>query len=420
MGEWTLNSWQNYVLKQQPVYPDSAFLMNVLQTLSSFSGIVRIIEIEYLKTLLSQHSHFILQAGDCAETFDDCHSASTSARVRCLLRMRSILETEAKLSVLILARMAGQYAKPRSFPAESINGLLIPSYRGDLIHSFLPSASARIPDPKRLLLGYYFSKRTLCQIKSIFNSASPNYLLDQSPLMAHKFFTSHEALHLRYEQSMTRKDLQSNRYYNLGAHLVWLGERTRFLTSGHVEYLRGIENPLGIKIGPSCDITELEKIIQILNPQNQAGKLILILRLGIKECTNKLPHLLQRLKSYNVSWICDPMHGNTIKMKNEIKTRYVHTILQELIENINIFHKVKMPFSGIHLETACENVTECVGLDVSEKDLIKNYLSYCDPRLNPVQFKYLILGIVKHLGKSDQNAQRVCAMNKFQKQRLTL
>lgn len=413
MSEWSLNSWHKYVLEQQPVYPDPILLLNVLHKLSSFSGIVRINEIKYLKTLLSENSYFILQAGDCAETFDDCHSVSTHARIQCLLKMRLILETHTNLRVLILARMAGQYAKPRSNPTESRNGLELPSFRGDLIHSISPTESARVPDPKRLLLGYYFSKRTLCQAKSMLQGCSPGISADHSPFIIHKFFTSHEALHLEYEQALTRRDPHSKNYYNLGAHFLWLGERTRFLSSGHVEYLRGIENPVGIKIGPSCNLKELETIVKILNPQNQAGKLILIPRLGIKECTRKLPYLVKRLKYYNVSWMCDPMHGNTIKMENTIKTRYVSTILKELIKNIHIFQKVKIPFSGIHLETACENVTECVGINVSERDLVKNYLSHCDPRLNPVQWKYLILNIVKHLGMSDQKAQHACAMKEF-------
>lgn len=429
-GDWAVDSWRRLRAVQQPDYPDKAMYEHVLQKIRTFPPLVSIGEVEKLRghvAAASESKAFILQGGDCAERFIDCNERMIANRLKILLQMSVILTYGIRMPIVKIGRIAGQYAKPRSKNKERIDGAEIPSYRGDSVNSFEPDPVARIANPKRLLQSYYHASMTLNYIRAMIDGGFadlhhpyhwnlhsieqskkwPAYrnvverILDAVDFMEAfggtrpeslgkiDFFVSHEGLLLGYEEALTRKDPESGRFYNLGAHTVWIGERTRALDGAHVEYFRGIANPIGIKIGPGCDVEELLDLLAVLNPRNESGRIILITRLGIDHVADKLPPIVRAVQKakQRVAWSCDPMHGNIISSNGNRKTRDFSAILGEFQHCFRIHRELKNFLAGAHFELTGEDVTECIGgaVELKDDDLAKNYETYCDPRLNYAQ-----------------------------------
>jgi len=373
---WHPQSWQDFVALQQPVYENALLLKENLQYLSEAPALVSEEEILLNAFYISeavQGKIFILQAGDCAETFLDCVPENISLRANHLKSMADKLSALIKKPVVIIGRIAGQYAKPRSDLFETIDNLTMSCYRGDLINGFHFAAQQRRHDPRRLLTAYQCAAATAQQIRSQHGNT---------------LFYSHEALVLDYESAMTRLSKNSAFWYNFGAHFLWMGERTTGNMCAHVEYLRGIENPIGIKIGPNINASELISLLHILNPAKKEGRITLITRMGIKHVQKILPTLIQKVRNAGcpVMWSCDPMHGNTLKI-GKIKTRYFSSVWQEFKETFEIHKELDTCLAGVHLEVTPLAVTECIGgaHKLTAEDLQENYLSYCDPRLNAEQ-----------------------------------
>ncbi|MCP4132225.1 MAG: 3-deoxy-7-phosphoheptulonate synthase [bacterium] len=425
--KWTENSWQQYPALQQPEYRDKEQYAAVLEMLKTFPPLTVVGEIESLKhqaALAGQGNYFILQGGDCAERFIDCNEQTITNKIKILLQMSVILTYGAKKPVIKIGRIAGQYSKPRSNPTEVIENRTFPIYRGDSVNRYEAEINDREPDPERLLTAFYKSVTTLNYIRAMITGGFADlhhpynwnlYSIEQSKEWAQykdtierildainfmesfgglrpesvgktDFFTSHEGLLLGYEEALTRKDPVSGNFYNLGAHMLWIGERTREINGAHIEYFRGISNPLGIKIGPSIDTDELPELLNILNPNNEEGKITLITRMGIDKVEDSLPRIVKAVTraGAKVIWSCDPMHGNSITTKGNIKTRDFDDILGEIKQTFRV-HKENGTFpGGVHFELTGDDVTECTGgaADLQHTDLYKNYESYCDPRLN--------------------------------------
>lgn len=427
---WSPSSWKAYRILQQPVYPDPQARAQVLAKIGSYPPLVSAGEIERLKANFARAAEgraFILQGGDCAERFIDCTDRMISNRLKILLQMSVILTYGIRMPIIKIGRIAGQYAKPRSNAYELLDGVEIPSYRGDSVNEFEPVPEARIPDPQRLLQSYYHASITLNYIRTAINggfadlhdpyrwnlhtieetSMWPAYkdvvdrILDAIHFMEAidgarpeslgkvDFFISHEGLLLEYETAMTRRDPQSGRYYNMGAHTLWIGERTRALDSAHVEYFRGIANPIGVKIGPSCEPDELLALLQVLNPMDEPGRITLITRMGIDHVDDRLPRLIRAVQKAGatVVWSCDPMHGNLIRSNGNRKTRDFSAILEEFRRTFYHHQAAGTFLAGAHFELTGEDVTECIGgaVELKDDDLHKNYDTYCDPRLNYAQ-----------------------------------
>jgi 3-deoxy-7-phosphoheptulonate synthase len=430
MPTWSPSSWKNYPAKQQPVYPQPERLQETLAQLREYPPLVYSGEIEHLKRLLAeaaQGKRFVLQGGDCAERFRDCTNQAIVGKLKILLQMSLVLIYGLRKPVVRIGRIAGQFAKPRSAEFETVAGQTLPVYRGDLINSFEPIAETRTPDPRRLLQSYYHSSLTMNYVRALieggfadlhhpehwnleFISASAHrreYVqlverltdaihfmeslggLRDSVLGKVNFFTSHEGLLLCYEEALTRRESASDKYYNAGAHTLWIGDRTRDLSGAHVEYFRGLANPLGLKIGPSCSPEELLALLRVLNPLNEWGRITLITRLGQQHITRLLPPLLQAVQKQgaHVLWCCDPMHGNTTITEHGVKTRDFEEILAELRLCFELHRTHGSWLGGVHFELTGENVTECTGgaQKIAAKDLSVNYDTYCDPRLNYAQ-----------------------------------
>ncbi|MCA9730783.1 MAG: 3-deoxy-7-phosphoheptulonate synthase [Deferribacteres bacterium] len=428
--KWTPVSWKNYPIQQQPVYPDEAQLQHTLETIHAYPALVSSGEIELLRqqiALAARGERFILQGGDCAERFIDCKESIIANKIKILLQMSVILTHGLRRPIVRIGRIAGQYAKPRSQNTELIHGLELPNYRGDCVNGFPATAESRAPQPGRLLKAYNHSAITLNYIRSLIDGGFadlhnpytwnlhsiesttkwPQYknIVDRILEAIHfmemfggvnsqslgkiEFYTSHEGLLLDYEQALTRFDKERGKYYNLGAHMLWIGERTRHLGNAHIEYFRGIANPIGIKIGPTVQTVELCKILDTLNPENEAGRIILITRLGEKNVQDVLPELIKSVKSsgHNVAWTCDPMHGNLVTLDGGQKTRKFTDILSELTKTYKTHQRNNSSLVGAHFELTGEEVTECIGgaLNLNHDDLLINYESYCDPRLNYIQ-----------------------------------
>lgn len=372
---WNLYSWQNFENTQEITYLDKKALNLSLEALRSKKNIVKVSEIKQLQSLLKKAALgkvFIIQGGDCAESFNETSKNFITAKLNCHIFLNKYLAENLKVPIINIARMAGQYAKPRSLASEVINNKTYLSYRGDLINQ--KGLEARTPNPKFLLQAYKNSAEIYKLAKNLTSSIAP-------------FFISHEALHLPYESSLTRQ--YSGKYYNLSAHLLWAGYRTTNFTSAHIEYLSGIANPVAIKVSPGLSAYEFRQIINKLNPDNIAGRVVAITRLGQENVTNFLPQLLDSCGDLEILWMCDPMHGNTKILANGLKTRFIADILQELATTCEILKSHKLFLSGIHLEMTGEAVTECVGANVTQQELAANYLSLVDPRLNLQQIKYL-------------------------------
>ncbi len=423
---WTPESWQNRVARQQPIYPDQAALAEALKRLASLPTLTTAWEVERLRSelvLASEGRVFVLQGGDCSESFEDCNSTAVLRKLKVLIQMSLVLIAGARRRVLRIGRIAGQYAKPRSADFERRGDVELPSYRGDIINRPGFSAQERTPDPQLMLKAFERSAMTLNFIRALSEGGfadlhhpenwdlefvrntpgSRRYqqLLDSltdsirfmevvSPGELHQlrrvdFFTSHEALLLVYEQALTKSERQRG-WYNLGTHMVWIGDRTREAAGAHVEYCRGIRNPIGVKVGNSMTPEELVELAGILNPENEPGRLTLIHRFGAEKIRERLPSLVEAVQSAGcrVLWSCDPMHGNTHSTRSGLKTRSFDDIISEIISAFRIHKELGSRLGGIHLELTGEDVTECTGGpgNLTESDLSRDYRSTVDPRLN--------------------------------------
>ncbi len=442
---WSPDSWKNHPVKQLPKYPDQNALEDAIDELHDLPPLITSWEIRALKRKLADVAageSFLLQGGDCAESFDECRSPKIVNLLKVLLQMSFIMIHEMNVSVVRVGRIAGQYAKPRSRDYEIINGEKIPSYRGDLINSIEPKLEGRIPDPRRLIEGYHKSGLTLNFLRALSDEGfadlhhpeyweldfmkenasyqeyeamvnsiqkAVNFMETITPnqfqaVQKINIYTSHEGLNLYYDSAQTRQVPRRKGWYNLSAHLVWLGNRTRDIDGAHVEYLRGIENPIGIKVGPGYDMNETLNLIERLNPTYEAGKIVLISRFGNDKVRKGLPGLINHIKKEGmpVVWNCDPMHGNTFATNSDIKTRNFEDILGEIRKTFAIHREQGSYLGGVHLELTGDNVTECVGgaRGLQEGELHQHYETYCDPRLNYQQSLELAFMIAKEWNES--------------------
>lgn len=443
-ANWKPDSWRKFPIKQQPSYDDAKALAQVEQQLAKNVPLVNPQEVEMLKAKLAKVCNgeaFLLQGGDCAESFAEFSEQNLRSYFRVMLQMTVALMYGAGKPVVKVGRIAGQFAKPRSADMEEMDGKSLPSYRGDMVNGIEFNAEDRVPDPERLIKAYSQSSSTLNYIRSLaeggyaslrnvnqwnkeFASESPQgklfgnlverinesfdfmkawgLELDQIPQFQEaEFFCSHEALLLNYEQALTRFDEQNEAYYDCSAHFVWIGERTRNLDEAHVEFMRGIANPIASKVGSTMREDELLKLVDALNPDNIPGRLTLISRMGADMVEEKLPKLVRKLKKEgrNVIWSCDPMHGNTIKSPNGYKTRQFNKILSEVRGFFNV-HKAEGTYAGgVHFEMTGQDVTECTGgaQAISEVHLKDRYHTHCDPRLNGTQSLELAFLIAEEL-----------------------
>jgi 3-deoxy-7-phosphoheptulonate synthase len=442
---WSIDSWKSRPAHQQPTYEDATALSEVLAALRLLPPLVTSWEIDALKEQLiqAQQGHaWLLQGGDCAESFEDCQSESIAAKLKVLLQMSLVLIYGSRKKIIRVGRIAGQYAKPRSSDVEQREGMTLPAYRGDLINRRGFSGDHRRADPLLLLRGYERSALTLNFIRALSQGGfadlhhPENWKLlftggtaesDRYRKLVHAlgdslhfveaissvpieefrrvdFFTSHEALHLHYESALTRESVRGCGWYNLGTHLPWLGERTRALNGAHVEYFRGIRNPIGVKIGPNATGDEVCDLARLLNPSNEPGRLTLIHRLGHDKIATRLPALVEAVEAAGctVLWVCDPMHGNTRTATSGHKTRCFEDVLGELRLAISIHRQCGSRLGGVHLELTGENVTECIGGSggLTEDDLHTAYQTHCDPRLNYEQALEIAFSIADQLHDS--------------------
>lgn len=418
MNNWSKTSWQQYASEQLPVYSDKPQLLQVIAQLEELPPLVTPLEIAALKTKIAsaQQGHcFLLQGGDCAEQFSECKETIITNKFKILLQMGLILLHGLQKPIISVGRIAGQYAKPRSQLFETQQNITLPSYRGDIINEAEFDVGKRQPCPQKMLAGYHFSALTINYLRALVDGGfadlnHPEYWeLDYGTtgslhqafqqIAAHMrnslttvgvdrmdLYTSHEALLLYYEQALTRYVAEENKWYNLSTHFPWIGRRTAKLQQAHIEYMRGIANPIAVKIGSDMPITELLKILDTLNPGNEAGKMTLIHRFGTNDIQSFLPKLIHAIQQsqHTVLWSCDPMHGNTQMTTKGIKTRHFEDILSELRLAFAIHQQMGAPLGGLHFEMTGENVTECIGgsMGITEQHLSKSYKSLVDPRLN--------------------------------------
>ena len=449
MSKWTVNSWRGYKAKHIPEYPDKSELEKTESQLKTYPPLVFAGEARDLKRHLAKVSEgkaFLLQGGDCAESFDDFNADYIRDTFKVLLQMSVTLTAAGNCPVVKVGRMAGQFAKPRSSPKEEIDGVELDSYKGDIINDMEFTESSRVPDPQRMIRAYTQSAATLNLLRAFAKGGFSDLnkvhqwnmgFVDESPQgkkfrdLADKisdtlsfmdaigissgntkrlrnvdFFTSHEALLLPYEECLTRTDSTTGEVYDTSAHMVWIGDRTRQLDGAHVEFCRGIKNPIGIKCGPTLDPDELKKLIDVLNPENEAGKITLICRFGVDNVEEKLPKLIGPFANsdYNLVWSCDPMHGNTMKANSGFKTRPFERVIQEVESFFDIHHSLGTYPGGVHLEMTGQNVTECIGgaQAIKDEDLSARYHTHCDPRLNANQALELAFLISDKLRESQE------------------
>ncbi len=438
-SEWHPASWQASTASQQPVYPDKARVEQVIAVLSRFPPLVTSWEIEKLKSRIAaaqRGESFVLQGGDCAESFNDCSSDKITSTLKILLQMSLVLLYGFKMPIVRVGRMAGQYAKPRSADTETIDGVTLPSYRGDLINRAPFDAQARTPDPELMIRGYKHAALTLNFVRALVDggfadlhhpeywnlgfvkhssqaveyrrivdaiSESVDFMETVSGQRLHEagrvdFYTSHEGLHLLYEQAQTRFLAHQNGWYNLATHYPWIGMRTAALDGAHVDYFRGIRNPIGIKVGASMSSEWLQGLLAVLNPANEPGRITLIHRFGARQIAAGLPRLIEAVRSVGatVLWTCDPMHGNTESTSDGRKTRRFDNIASELQQAFRIHRENGSRLGGVHFELTGEDVTECVGgaRGLTETDLARAYHSQVDPRLNYEQALELTLQMI--------------------------
>lgn len=444
---WQPNSWRDHPIKQVPDYPDAEKLAGVEARLAAMPPLVFAGEAQSLKRQLGEVAEgraFLLQGGDCAESFAEFSANNIRDSFKVILQMAVVLTFGASMPVVKVGRVAGQFAKPRSSPMEAVDGIELPSYRGDMINAMPFTEKDRVPDPKRLLRVYEQSAATLNLLRAFaqggladltkvhswvteFLSGTPQAdrfqelagRIEESlnfmracgitpetarPLAETDFYTSHESLLLNYEEALTRRDTITDEkdWYATSAHMIWIGDRTRQPDGAHVEYMRGIANPIGLKCGPSLDPDELVRLIETLNPDNVPGRLTLIARMGADKVRAGLPPLLKAVKASGakVVWCCDPMHGNTIKARSGYKTRRVNDVMAEVQGFFDAHDEIGTYPGGVHFEMTGQNVTECVGgvVDVTEARLGDRYHTHCDPRLNGAQaleLAFLIADLLK-------------------------
>ena len=446
-ADWTPNSWRSKPVIQQPLYPDQQALTQVEQTLAEYPPLVFAGEARELRRQFAQVTSgraFLLQGGDCAESFAEFSAPKIRDTFKVLLQMAVVMTFAASCPVVKVGRMAGQFAKPRSADDETQNGVTLPAYRGDVVNSIAFDAAGRTPDPQRLLMAYHQATSTLNLLRafaqggfasldkvhqwnldfiaSSATSARFQHLADRideslafmracgfdnvhSPqLRETAFFTAHEALLLNYEQAFTRQDSLTGEWYDCSAHMLWIGDRTRQLGGAHVEFMRGINNPIGVKTGPTTDPDELLRLIDVLNPENDPGRLNLIVRMGADKVEAHMPALVRAVEreGKQVLWSSDPMHGNTIKASSGYKTRDFARILVEVEQFFAVHHAEGTWAGGIHIEMTGQNVTECIGgaTPVTEDGLSDRYHTHCDPRLNADQSLELAFMIAETLKKA--------------------
>ncbi|ECL6554679.1 3-deoxy-7-phosphoheptulonate synthase class II [Campylobacter jejuni] len=445
---WAKNSWKNYPIKQQPIYPDQEEMNRVLARLEKLPPLVFAGEVRNLQKSLARvckKEAFLLQGGDCAESFENFGAVNIRDMFKILLQMAIVLTFAGGCPVIKIGRIAGQFAKPRSSDFEELDGISLPSYRGDIINGFEFSEQARIPDPHRMLEAYYQSATTLNLLRGFAKGGLADLhevhrwnlgFLKKSEL--HKqytdisekisqalafmeacgintsntlslrevsVYTSHEALLLPYEEALTRVDSLSGEIYDCSAHMLWIGERTRALDEAHVHFLSGVKNPLGVKIGPSASADDIIALANVLNPNNEEGRLNIIIRMGADKIINNLPKIFSKLKSegLNLVYSIDPMHGNTVKAGN-FKTREFDKIMQEVRSFFEIAISEGVYPGGVHLEMTGKDVTECTGgaSNVTAQSLEDRYETQCDPRLNAdqaLELAFLIADLVKKARK---------------------
>jgi 3-deoxy-7-phosphoheptulonate synthase len=441
---WTPNSWRDCPIRQVPTYPDAARLADMESRLHKYPPLVFAGEARRLKAqlaLAAEGKAFVLQGGDCAESFSDFTANIIRDTFRVLLQMAVVLTFGASLPVVKIGRMAGQFAKPRSSDTETQDGVTLPSYRGDIINGPEFSEAARIPDPARMEFGYFQSASTLNLLRAFSSGGYADLhevhrwnlgFVERSPLAERyqdlasridetlsfmaacgmtsattrdlretDFYISHEALLLPYEQALARVDSTTGDWYGCSAHFLWIGDRTRQAEGAHVEFLRGLQNPLGMKVGPTQDPDDLLKLLDILNPANEAGRITLISRMGADKVTEKLPPLVRAVQrsGHKVVWLCDAMHGNTISTQAKVKTRNFDSILREVRGFFDIHQAEGSWAGGVHVEMTGQDVTECTGgaRRLSEADLGARYETFCDPRLNAEQSLELAFLVAEEL-----------------------
>ncbi|MCH2408577.1 MAG: 3-deoxy-7-phosphoheptulonate synthase class II [Acidimicrobiales bacterium] len=429
--DWKPDSWKSFKASQQPIWPDNDSFQRVLEELSSLPPLVFAGEARNLTEQLaavSRREAFLLQAGDCAESFDTS-ADSIRDRLRVILQMAVILTYYTGVPVVKVGRIAGQFAKPRSSDTETVDGLELPSFRGHMVNDINFNEDSRAANPKRLLTAYNRAAATLNLLRAFtkggfaalsrvhqwnreFVAASPagqryEALADEidravsfmqacgmdgdklSELSEVDFHTSHEALILGYEEALTRQDSLTGEWYDCSAHMLWIGERTRDLDGAHIEFLRGVNNPIGCKLGPDANPKDVITLCETLNPEKLPGRLTLISRMGAEIVSEKLPSILEAVKEagHPVVWVCDPMHGNTFSTENGHKTRHFDDVLKEITGFFEAHEKVGTYPGGVHLELTGDDVTECLGggAQLDAEDLSKRYETMCDPRLNGSQ-----------------------------------
>jgi 3-deoxy-7-phosphoheptulonate synthase len=454
--KWTPASWQGATALQMPTYRDAAALDRATATLASYPPLVFAGEARNLTADLArvvEGKAFLLQGGDCAESFAEFHPNNIRDTFRVILQMAVVMTFASKLPTVKVGRMAGQFAKPRSADTEEIDGVSLPSYRGDNVNDIVFEAAAREPDPERMIKAYNQSAATLNLLRAFSNGGYANLhqvhawthdFMGRSPwtkkfrdvadrigealdfmeacginpdtvpqLKTTDFYTSHEALLLPYEQALTRQDSLTGGWYDCSAHMLWIGDRTRFEGSSHVEYLRGIGNPIGVKCGPSLEPDALLRMLDTLNPGRIAGRMTLITRYGHDKIEAGLPPLVRAVKAsgHPVLWSCDPMHGNVVKAASGYKTRPFDRILSE-VRGFFAVHRAEGTYGGgIHIEMTGQNVTECTGgaVDVTEQSLGDRYHTHCDPRLNAAQSLELAFLLAEMLNQEMKGREKVAA-----------
>ncbi|MHB8285272.1 MAG: class II 3-deoxy-7-phosphoheptulonate synthase [Caulobacteraceae bacterium] len=445
MQRWTPASWRSKTAKHVPFdYPDADALMRAEDRLRSMPPLVFAGEARKLKTMLGNVARgdaFLLQGGDCAESFKEFHADSVRDTFRLILQMAVVLTFSGGKPVVKVGRIAGQFAKPRSEETETIGGVTLPSYRGDIINGQDFDAAARIPDPERLLKAYGQSAASLNLLRAYASGGYADLhnihgwtlgFVEGSPLGARyreltdkisealtfmaaigvteqthpdmsrvEVFTSHEALLLGFEEAMTRVDSQNGEWFDTSAHMLWIGERTRQLDGAHIEFMKGIKNPIGVKCGPTMEPDDLIRLIDALNPKNEAGRLTVIGRFGADKIDGRLPRLMEATarEGRQIVWSCDPMHGNTLKAANGYKTRPFDRILKEVKSFVQVARAEGVHPGGLHLEMTGQNVTECTGgaRALGEDELSHRYHTHCDPRLNADQALELAFLVAENL-----------------------
>lgn len=452
MSTWTPSSWRGKPILQQPTYPNQEELQSVLAELKQYPPLVFAGEARTLKSELAkvcEGNAFLLQGGDCAESFSEFHADNIRDTFKAMMQMAVVMTFAGGLPVVKVGRMGGQFAKPRSSDTETSGDTTLASYRGDIINSVEFTESARQPDPKRMIHAYNQSAATQNLLRAFatggladlhqvhgwnLDFAQKSAVTAKYEELANRigesldfmaacgitsstyrtlretdFYTSHEALLLPYEEAFTRQDSLTKEWYDVSSHMLWIGDRTRQLDGAHVEFMSGINNPIGIKAGPSMQEDDLIKLIDKLNPSNEAGRLNIIVRMGAGKVGDEKTGMARLLRAVEregkkVVWSCDPMHGNTIKSSNGYKTRPVESILTEMKEFFQI-HKAEGTFAGgVHLEMTGKNVTECTGgaFQITDEDLASRYHTHCDPRLNAdqsLELAFLIADTLKEARK---------------------